>query len=74
VFAAEPANASDRKTRNLCDIFLCDWNLNPFINGMVFLKISCKLKNVLFIESLEPLKITQPACPLKDLVDFWIQF
>jgi hypothetical protein len=74
VFAAEPTNASDGKTRNLCDIILCDWNPNPLNNRMVLLEILRKLKNLLLIKSLEPLKITQPTFLLKDLVDFWIQF
>jgi hypothetical protein len=70
VFVAEPTNASDGKTRNLCDIILFDWNPNPLNNRMVLLNISSKLKNLLLIKSLEPLKITQPTCLLKDLVDF----
>jgi hypothetical protein len=62
VFAAEPVNASDRETQNMCYIILCDWNPNPLNNGIIFLKISSKLKNLLLIKYLEPLKITQLAC------------
>jgi hypothetical protein len=69
VFVAEPTNASDRKTQNLCYIILCDWNLNPLNNEMIFLNISSKLKNLLLIKSLEPLKITQPAYLQKNLID-----
>jgi hypothetical protein len=74
VFVVEPTNASDKKTQNLCYIILCDWNLNPLNNGMIFLNISSKLKNLLLIKSLEPLKITQPTYLQKNLIDLWIQF
>jgi hypothetical protein len=70
VFAAKPVNASDRETRNLCYIILCDWNLNHLNNGIIFLKISSKLKNLLLIKSLEPLKITEPTCLQKNLIGF----
>jgi hypothetical protein len=70
VFAAEPTNVSDGETRNLCYIFLYDWNPNPLNNRIIFLNISRKLKNLLLIKSLEPLKITQPICLQKNLIEF----
>jgi hypothetical protein len=72
MFAAEPTNSIDRETQNLCYILLCNWNTNPLNNGIIFLKISSELKNLLLIKSLEPLKITQPSCLQKNLIDFWI--
>jgi hypothetical protein len=72
MFAAEPMNAIGRETRNLCYILLCNWNMNSLNNGMIFLEILSKLENLLLIKSLEPLKITQPSCLQKNLINFWI--
>jgi hypothetical protein len=72
MFAAEPVNAIDRETQNLCYILLCNWNPSHLNNGIIFLKILSELKNLLLIKSLEPLKITQPSCLQKNLIDFWI--
>jgi hypothetical protein len=74
MFVAEQASAISRETRNLCYILFCNGDSNPLNNGVISLEILSKLQNLLLIKPMESLKITEPSCPQKNLIGFWIQF